>query len=73
MGIGAIGLLDVGLGAGALRAEHDFVWGVHLPGREFVIDNLLVRHFIIVMIRRTVLAPWEFDFPFPGSLTSTFL
>ena len=42
--------------------------------REFVIDNLLVRiHFIIVMIRWTGLAPWEFKFPFPGMLTSTFL
>ena len=28
---------------------------------EFIIDNLLVRvHFIIVMIRWTGLAPWEF-------------
>ena len=37
-------------------------------------DNLLVRiHFIIVMIRWTGLALWEFEFPFPGSLTSTFL
>ena len=36
-------------------------------------DNLLVRiHFIIVMIRWTGLAPWEFEFRFPGSLTSTF-
>jgi len=36
--------------------------------------NLLVRtHFIIVMIRWTGLAPWESEFPFPGSLTSTFL
>ena len=36
-------------------------------------DNLLVRiYFIIVMIRWTGLAPWEFEFPFPGSLTSTF-
>ena len=35
--------------------------------------NLLVRiHFIIVMIRWTSLAPWDFEFPFPGSLTSTF-
>jgi len=35
-----------------------------LPGREFFIDNLLVRiHFIIVMIRWTGLAPWEFEFP----------
>ena len=43
-------------------------------GREFFIDNLLVRiHFIIVMIRWTGLAPWELEFPFPGSLTSTFL
>ena len=39
--------------------------------RERFIDNLLVRiHFIIVMIRWTGLAPWEFEFPFPGSLTS---
>ena len=30
-------------------------------------------HFVIVMIRWTGLAPWEFEFPFPGSLTSTFL
>jgi len=42
--------------------------------REFFIDNLLVRiHFIIVMIRWSGLLPWEFEFPFPGSLTSTFL
>ena len=42
--------------------------------REFFVDNLLVQiHFIIVMIRWTGLAPWEFEFPFPGSLTSTFL
>jgi len=34
--------------------------------REFFIDNLLVRiHFIIVMIRWTGLARWEFEFPFP--------
>jgi len=42
--------------------------------REVFIDNLLARiHFVIVMIRWTGLAPWEFEFPFPGSLTSTFL
>ena len=41
---------------------------------EFFIGNLLVRiHLIIVMIRWTGLAPWEFEFRFPGSLTSTFL
>ena len=34
--------------------------------REFFIDNLQVRiHFIIVMIRWTGLAPWEFEFPVP--------
>jgi len=39
--------------------------------KEFFIDNLLVRiHFIIVMIRWTGLAPWEFKSPFPGSLAS---
>ena len=42
------------------------------PEREFFIDSLLVRiHFIIAMIRWTGLAPWEFEFPFPGSLIST--
>jgi len=41
---------------------------------EFFIDNLLVRiHFIIEMIWWTGLAPWEFEFRFPGSVTSTFL
>ena len=42
--------------------------------REFFIDNLLVRiHLTIEMIWWTGLAPWEFEFPFPGSLISTFL
>ena len=42
--------------------------------REFFIDDLIIRiHFINAMIRWTGLAPWEFEFPFPGSLTSTFL
>ena len=42
--------------------------------REFIIDNLLVQiHFIIVMICWIGLAPWRGEFPFPGSLTSTFL
>ena len=42
--------------------------------RDFFIDNLLVRiHFIIEMIRWIGLAPWESEFPFSGSLTSTFL
>ena len=45
------------------------------PGeREFLIDNLLIRFlFLMVMIRWTGLAPWEFEFPFPGSLTFPFL
>ena len=42
--------------------------------REFFIDNLLVRiHSFIMMMRWTGLALWKFKFPFPGSLTSTFL
>ena len=45
-----------------------------IPERKFFIDNLLDRiHVIIVMIRWTGLAPWEFEFSFPGSLTSTSL
>jgi len=41
-------------------------WPGIQPQREFFIDNLLVRIlFIIVMIRWTGLAPWEFEFPFP--------
>ena len=60
MGIG--GRLEGGAGVPSIR----------VPEREFVIDNLLVRiHFIIVMIRWTGLAPWELEFPFPGSLTCT--
>jgi len=48
--------------------------GIPLGETEFFIDNLVVRiHFIFVMIRWTGLAPWEFEFSFPGSLTSTFL
>jgi hypothetical protein len=39
---------------------------------EFFIDNLPARiHYMIVMIRKTGLAPWEF--PFPGSIMSTIL
>ena len=42
--------------------------------REFLSDNLLVRiHFIIEMVWWTSLAPWDFEFPFSGSLTSAFL
>ena len=42
--------------------------------REISIDHLLVQiHYILVLIEWTVLAPWEFEFPFPGSLISTFL
>ena len=38
------------------------------------VPHVLVRiHIIIVMIRWTDLAPWDFDFSFPGSLTSTVL
>ena len=42
--------------------------------RVFFIHNLLVRiHFGIVVMRWTDLAPCQLEFPFPGSLTSTFL
>ena len=43
------------------------------PERNFFMDNLLVRiHFVIETIWWTGLAPWESEFPFPGSLISTF-
>ena len=43
-------------------------------GREFFIDNLLVRiHFIIARTRSIGLAPWEFEIPFSSSLTPAFL
>jgi hypothetical protein len=42
--------------------------------RHSFVDSLLVRiHNIIVMIRWAGFAPWEFEFPFSGTLTSTFL
>jgi len=44
-----------------------------LRGREFFIDYLLVRnHFIILTIAWTGLVPLKLEFPFSGSLTSTF-
>ena len=46
----------------------------HESGEQSFIDNLLVRiHVIIEMIWSTGLAPWEFEFPFSGSPTLTFL
>ena len=43
-----------------------------IPEREYFIDNLLVRlHFSIVIVRWTGLAPWNFEFPVPNSLTSS--
>ena len=40
----------------------------------FLIESILAQiHCIIVMTRWTGLAPWDFEFPFTGSLTSTFL
>ena len=42
--------------------------------REFFIDNLLVQiHLIIEMIWWTGLAPWEFEYPFPGGVIYTLL
>ena len=51
-----------GVGQGLIRCS---LWGgdAGVGEREFFIDNPLVRvHFIIVMIRWTGLAPWEFEF-----------
>jgi len=65
--IPGVALEDVSALCARLKRE-----GAPLPTREreFFIDNLLVRiHFIIVMVWWTGLAPWEFEFPFPGSLT----
>jgi hypothetical protein len=52
------------------------IWGVsnRCGEKESLIDNLPVRiHFIIVVLWWTGLAPWEFEFSFPGSLISAFL
>ena len=50
-----------------MTESHPRLVVVWLPEREFVIDKLLVRiHFIIVMIKWTGLAPWEFEFPLAG-------
>ena len=68
-----LGWGDEGSLGGAARVVHPSR-NLYATEREFLIDNLLVRiHFIIAMIKWTGLAPWEFEFPFPGSLTSTFL
>ena len=60
-----------------LGSEAETEWPFPCRGRgerEFFIDNLLVRnHFITVIIRWTGLALWEVEFPFPGSLTYSFL
>ena len=49
-------------------------FGMGMEEREFFVDIRLFRiHLIIVMMRWTGLAPWEFEFSLPGSLTCTFL
>ena len=48
-------------------------WLTRAEERDFFIHNLPVRiHFFIEMIWWTGFTPWEFGFPVPGSLTSTF-
>ena len=60
--------------AGRGAPADDRLRALHLTEREFSIFNLLVRiHFIVGMIWWSGLAPWEFEFPFPGSLISTCL
>ena len=64
------GVRDSAGGGGDARRPRNAGVRAALPEREFFIDNLLVRiHCIIVMIRWTGLAPWRFEFSFPGSLT----
>jgi len=58
------------------RPEEEQVGPDHRPHlkRDLFIENILVRiHFIILIIRWTGRAPWEYEFPFPGILTSTIL
>jgi len=70
----ALLLASLGLSCPVPRAGVGRVAQACCGKREFFIDNLLVRiHFFIVMIRWNGLASWEFEFPFPGSLTYTFL
>ena len=68
----AVGAASEGRYTIFLRASLQDPAVITLRERKFFIDNLLVR-FIIVMIRWTGLAPWEFEFPFPGNRISTFL
>ena len=53
----------------------DISWPANtLREREFLIENQVARiHFIVEMFWWTGLAPWELEFPLPGSLTSTVL
>ena len=66
-------LVDLGAGRTAVAVsaggQHSCALLVRLE-REFFIDNLLVR--VHRCFWCTGLAPWEFEFPFPGSLISTF-
>ena len=49
-------------------------FGQQVIARELFIDILLVRiRFIIEMVWWIGLAPWEYEFPFPGCLIPTFL
>ena len=65
---------EVEKGTVGLLAQCNSIGRIEVGEREFFIDNLLVRiHVIIAMIRWTGLAPWEFEFPVPGRLKSTFL
>jgi len=59
---------------GTIRCKIRTLLGRGLVQREIFVDDLLVRiHFIIVMMRWTGLALWEFEFPFQGGLISTSL
>ena len=72
LGFGVWGLGFSGMGV--TGAEGAAVFPGRVEEREFFIDHLLVRIYVIIeMIWWTGLAPWELEFPFPGCLISTFL
>ena len=68
--------LSIKKGSACMRPFSDMSGGITAGSSSDICPEsslLTVRiHFIIVMIRWTGLAPWEFEFPVPGSLAATF-
>ena len=65
LGFAGSGFAFLALFVGSVMARrHATTFNSQASESEFLIDNLLVRiHYIIVMIRSTGLATWEFKFP----------